>query len=152
VNTRLKPSESAPKTVSKLSESISFDIEDDGTKATVAPTARPTSKLAAKGQVKDKAGAGWVRASKAEIKDHFILQSPNMIDDRYLPNEFLEDCIGCSQPPTDQLPSITNHYTFIRVQEEGLQAIHGWLQTTSTPQPATTSTTNHRLGGRNGHY
>ena len=118
VNTRLKPSESASKTASKLSESISFDIEDDGTKATVAPTARPTSKLAAKGQVKDKAGAGWVRASKAEIKEHLITQSTNMTDDRYLSNEFLDDCIGCSQPPTDQLPSITNHYTFIRFKKD----------------------------------
>ena len=80
VSTRLKPSEGASKTAPKLSESISFDIEDDGTKATVALTARPTSKLAAKGQVKDKAGAGWVRASLPEVREHIITHSPNMTD------------------------------------------------------------------------
>jgi hypothetical protein len=40
VSTRLKPSDGASKTAPKLSESISFDIEDDGTKATVAPPRR----------------------------------------------------------------------------------------------------------------
>ena len=41
-----------------------------------------------------------------------------MTDGRYLNQEFLEDCIGCTQPPTDQLPSITNHYTFIRFKKD----------------------------------
>jgi hypothetical protein len=51
-----------------------------------------------------------------------------MTDGRYLTQEFLEDCIGCSQPPTDQLPSITNHYTFIRFKKDYVHAVHSRLQ------------------------
>ena len=66
----------------------------------------------------DTAGTGWVRATKEEIRAHIIAQSDCMTDGKGIPDRFIDAYHKASQPPTEHLPAITNHYVYIRLKPD----------------------------------
>jgi hypothetical protein len=64
----------------------------------------------------DTAGTGWVKATKEQIKMHVIAKSDCMEDGRYVPDRFIDAYHNASQPPTEHLPAITNHYVYVRLK------------------------------------
>jgi len=114
-----------------LSNTIQFEVSEDGSKV------KPVSDLNAKSQG-DRAGTGWVQATRAEIKAHLIAKSDCMTNGQYLNDELISALHKSSQPPTEQLPAVTNHYVFIRLKPDAVpfrasarqipQALMGRLQ------------------------
>ena len=66
----------------------------------------------------DTAGTGWVKATKEQIKMHVIAKSDCMEDGRYIPDRFIDAYHNASQPPTEHLPAITNHYVYVRLKPD----------------------------------
>jgi hypothetical protein len=59
-----------------------------------------------------------VKATKEQIKMHVIAKSDCMTDGRYIPDRFIDAYHNASQPPTDHLPAITNHYVYVRLKPD----------------------------------